>query len=80
MQVNGFVDELRDLGRLKFIRLNTSSGYLQVTIKKKEVSSEMLKQVEKISRQSSIAVEGELKKNKEAPGGQELIPTTKLSI
>ena len=60
MKVNGFVDELRDLGGLKFIKLNTSSGYLQVTIKKKEVSSEMLKLVEKISRQSAIAVEGEL--------------------
>lgn len=74
MRVNGFVDELRDLGGLKFIRLNTHDGYLQVTIKKKEASPDLLKQVEKISRQSVISVEGELKKNKEAPGGQELIP------
>ncbi len=74
MQVNGFVDELRDLGGLKFIRLNTSNGYLQVTVKKKEASAELLKEVEKISRQSVISVEGELQKNKEAPSGQELIP------
>ncbi len=74
MEVRGFVDEIRDLGGLKFIKLNTSNGYLQITVKKKEVSKDVLDKVEKITRQSVISVQGELKKSKEAPGGHEIIP------
>ncbi len=74
MEVNGFVDEVRNLGGLKFIKLNTAGGYLQVTVHKKEVSKDVLDKVEKMTRQSVISVHGKLQKNKEAPGGQEIIP------
>ncbi len=74
MNVNGFVDEIRNLGKLKFIRLNTASGYIQVTVHKEKVPKHVFDTVEKITRQSAISVTGVMKKNKEAPGGQELIP------
>ncbi len=74
MQINGWVEEIRDLGGIKFIKMHTPSGEIQVTVPKKKVSEEIFEKVDKITRQSAISVVGELKENKEAPGGKEIIP------
>lgn len=74
MQVNGWVEELRDLGGIKFIKLHTPNGDIQVTLPKKEVSKELFEKVDKITRQSAISVIGKMRKSRDAPGGREIIP------
>ena len=74
MRVNGWVEEIRNLGGIKFIKLHTPSGDIQITLPRKKVSRKIFDLVDKITRQSSISVEGDLRKNKEAPGGREIIP------
>lgn len=74
MQINGWVQEIRDLGGIKFIILHTPSGDIQITLDKKKVSKQVFDLVDKITRQSAISASGVLKKNKKAPGGKELIP------
>jgi len=74
MQINGFAEEIRNLGGIIFIKVHTTSGDIQVTLPKKKVSKEIFDLADKITRQSALSVTGEIKKNKEAPGGKEIIP------
>jgi len=74
MQINGWVEEIRNLGGIKFIKLHTTSGDIQVTLPKKKVSKEVFELADKITRQSALSVTGEIQNNKEAPGGKEMIP------
>ena len=75
MRINGWAEEIRNLGGIKFIKLHTTSGDIQVTLPKKIVSKEIFDIVDKITRQSALTVIGEMKDNKQAPGGKELIPS-----
>jgi len=74
MKINGWVEEMRDLGGIKFIKLHTISGDIQVTLPKKKVSKALFDEVDKITRQSALSITGKLRKNKEAPGGREMVP------
>ena len=74
MKFNGWVEEIRNLGGIKFIKLHTVSGDIQVTLPKKKVSKQLFDKVDNITRQSAISATGTLRKNKEAPGGKEVIP------
>ncbi len=74
MQINGWVEEIRNLGGIKFIKLHTVSGDVQVTLPKKKVSKKVFDIFDNITRQSALSVTGKMRKNKEAPGGKELIP------
>jgi nondiscriminating aspartyl-tRNA synthetase len=74
MKFNGWAEEIRNLGGIKFIKLHTISGDIQITLHKKKVSKELFDKVDKITRQSAISVTGTLRKNKEAPRGKEIIP------
>lgn len=74
MQINGWAEEIRNLGGIKFIKLHTTSGDIQITLPKKKVSKKLFDKVDEITRQSALTVTGKLRKNKEAPGGREIIP------
>ncbi len=74
MQINGFAEEIRDLGGIKFIKLHTISGDIQITLPKKIIPKELFDKVDKITRQSALTVIGDLKENKQAPDGKEIIP------
>jgi len=72
---NGWVEEIRNLGGIKFISLHTTDGNRQITLVKKNTPEALFKSVDSITRQSAISVWGEEKANKEAPGGKEIIPS-----
>uniref|UniRef100_A0A7J2TKS5 Aspartate--tRNA(Asp/Asn) ligase n=1 Tax=Archaeoglobus fulgidus TaxID=2234 RepID=A0A7J2TKS5_ARCFL len=72
--VAGWVHELRDLGGLVFIILRDRDGFIQVTLSKKVVDSEIFRKVKKINRESVVKVEGIVKKEERAPNGFEIIP------
>lgn len=74
VEVCGWCEELRDLGKIKFIKLHTPNGDLQITAKAGEVSNELLELISEITRQSALKIRGKIKQCPEAPGGKELIP------
>jgi len=74
MRFNGWAEEIRDLGGIKFIKLHTPSGDIQVTVPKEKVSRDVFEKVSMITRQSAISVIGEMRNNPEAPHGKEVIP------
>jgi len=70
----GWVHELRDLGKLKFIVLRDREGFIQITAKKGETNDKTLKSIDSVSRESVIKVKGKVKKNEKAPNGVEISP------
>ncbi len=69
--VAGWIQKLRDLGKVKFIVLRDKDGEIQITIKD---SPELDKTFGKLVRESVISVAGVVKKNAAAPGGREIVP------
>jgi len=71
--VAGWVHDVRDLGKLKFVILRDRSGLLQVTMKKGLCPDEVLEAAQ-LNKEDVVAFSGSLKENKIAPDGLELIP------
>jgi nondiscriminating aspartyl-tRNA synthetase len=71
--VMGWVRELRDLGKLKFIKLADGEGFIQITAKE-NVPIGLIKKIESLGREDVIAVKGTVKANEEAPNELEIIP------
>jgi len=88
VEVVGWINNSRDLSKVKFILLKDSSGTIQVTGVKGKTPDKIFKDMEKITKESVIYVKGTIKDSKQAPGGKEinpdeivvLNPSNKLSI
>ena len=72
--IAGWVKNSRALGKIKFIVLKDVSGEIQVTAVESKADKKVFEQMDKISRESVIVVEGEVKESKQAPGGKEIFP------
>ena len=72
--VMGWVRELRDLGKLKFIKLADREGFIQVTAKEGDVKPDIIEKIEGLGREDVIAVKGIVKASKQAPNGIEIMP------
>jgi len=72
--VFGWVQEIRDLGGLRFLILQDKTGKLQITIHRHKVASEAVEKAESLQKQYSIGVKGTVKKMGKAPGGAEIVP------
>ena len=68
--VKGFVHEIRDQSKVKFILIRDNSGIIQTvtTIDKKDIFDK----IARIPRESVISVEGNVKAEKQAPSGIEI--------
>lgn len=75
VRIAGWVHDVRDLGKLKFVHVRDVTGILQVTMKKGNVEDELLSSV-KVNKEDVVTFEGELKENKVAPDGVELNPVS----
>ena len=73
--VFGWVQEVRDLGGIRFIILQDREGTLQVTIPKKRVAPEVLAKSDVLQRRFNIGVRGTVKKTNMTPRGIEVIPS-----
>ncbi len=73
VRLAGWVHDLRDLGRLKFVQLRDCTGIVQITAKKGVVSEEVLKAMD-VNREDVVEVEGEVVESKIAKQGVEVIP------
>jgi aspartyl-tRNA synthetase len=70
----GWVQEIRDLGGIRFIILQDREGTIQVTILRKKAESEVLSKSEVLQKRYTIGVKGVVKKTKMTPRGVEVIP------
>src|SRR3989344_1852652 len=73
VHVHGWVHDVRELGKIRFLVLRDLSGVLQIVAVKSKVSEEIFKQMEQ-RRESVLVIHGEAKKSNQAPGGIEIIP------
>jgi nondiscriminating aspartyl-tRNA synthetase len=73
--VFGWVQEIRDLGGIRFIQLRDKSGLMQVTLPKKLVSKKVLEKCELLQTQSAVAVKGVVRKLNQAQREVEIIPS-----
>jgi nondiscriminating aspartyl-tRNA synthetase len=70
----GWVQEVRDLGGIRFIILQDREGTIQVTIPKKRVAPDVLSKSDALQKRFSIGVKGTVKKTAMTPRGIEVIP------
>ncbi len=74
--VNGWVQDIRNLGGISFLTLRDRFGTLQVTMPKKKIEPELFKTLTTVSRESAISVTGEVKESNQTASGLELIPSS----
>ncbi|PHP45104.1 aspartate--tRNA(Asn) ligase [Methanosarcinales archaeon ex4572_44] len=72
--IAGWVHEIRDLGGIIFALIRDREGIAQATLFKKTTPAELIGAVKSLSRESVVTVTGEVKLEKKAPGGYEIIP------
>ena len=72
--VAGWIHEIRDLGKLKFVIIRDREGKLQVTAKNETTEKSILETIDSLSKESVVEVEGTVKDNDRAPGGFEIVP------
>jgi aspartyl-tRNA synthetase len=70
----GWVQEIRDLGGIRFIILQDREGTIQVTVPRKKVNSEVLSKSDVLQKRYSIGVKGLVKKTDMTPRGVEVVP------
>ncbi len=70
----GWVQEIRDLGALRFVILQDREGTIQVTVLRKKVSGEVLSKADALQKRFSIGVKGTVKKTNMTPRGVEVLP------
>ncbi len=70
----GWVQEIRDLGGIRFIIMQDREGTIQVTIPKKRILPEVLAKSDLLQKRFCLAVKGTVKKTTMTPRGVEVIP------
>jgi aspartyl-tRNA synthetase len=70
----GWVQEIRDLGGIRFLILQDREGTIQVTILRKKADSEVLSKSDVLQKRYSIGVKGVVKKTEMTPRGVEVTP------
>ena len=70
----GWVQEIRDLGGIRFIIMRDREGTIQITIPKKKVGFEVLSKSDTLQKRYSIGVKGTVKKTSMSPRGFEVLP------
>ncbi len=72
VSIAGWVEEFRDLNKIKFIILRDFSGTIQITLPKSKVDSKIFNIT--LTKESVVSIKGTMIESKQARGGKELIP------
>jgi nondiscriminating aspartyl-tRNA synthetase len=70
----GWVQEIRDLGGIRFIILQDREGTIQVTVLRKKTPIEVVSKSDALQRRYSVGVRGTVKKTDMTPRGVEVLP------
>ena len=71
----GWVQDIRDLGGIRFIILQDREGTIQLTIPKKRIALEVLAKSDLLQKRFCVVVKGNVKKTNMTPRGIEVIPS-----
>ncbi len=71
IEIKGFVHEIRDQSKIKFIIIRDVTGVIQCIVKPEQ--KEVFNEIVKIPRESVLKITGKVKSNKQAPGGIEIL-------
>ncbi|MBU2616272.1 MAG: aspartate--tRNA(Asn) ligase [Nanoarchaeota archaeon] len=74
VELAGWVHNIRDLSKVRFIILKDMTGMIQIAGVKGKTSEGVFSEMDKISRESVIVVKGSVVDSKQAPGGKEINP------
>ena len=72
--VAGWLQDTRNLGGIAFILLRDRTGIAQITCLKKKLGDAVFAELTTISRESVLAITGELKENAQVSTGLEILP------
>lgn len=72
--VAGWVSEIRDFGKLRFLKIRDRTGYVQVTAHKDKIPEDVFSKLGDLTKESVVIVSGEAKAEKQAPNGIEILP------
>jgi len=70
----GWVQEIRDLGGIRFVILQDREGTIQITVLKKKASPEVLAKSDILQKRYSMGIKGTVKKTSMTPRGIEVLP------
>jgi aspartyl-tRNA synthetase len=73
--VEGWAQEVRNLGGISFLILRDRYGVVQVTCPKKKIAPEVMQAVTSLSRESVVRVTGTVKPSAQVKAGYEVIPS-----
>jgi len=74
--VQGWVQDVRNLGGISFVILRDKHGVLQIAVPKKKVPLEIFEVLTAIPRESVVRISGVVKESKQAKMGFEIVPTS----
>jgi asparaginyl-tRNA synthetase len=70
--VRGWLYNKRSSGKLQFLIVRDGTGYLQAVVAKSDVEPAVWEAAERVTQESSLAVTGQVREEKRAPGGYEM--------
>lgn len=74
--VNGWAQDVRNLGGISFLTLRDKFGTVQITMPKKKIDPELFTMLTTLSRESAVSVTGEVKESDQTALGLEIIPSS----
>ena len=79
VKIAGWVENLRSSGGVQFLIIRDGSGNIQATVHKDGVDEKTFESGNKLTQESSVILEGEVKEDKRAPDGYE-VKVKKLEV
>jgi len=76
VRIKGWLYNQRSSGKIKFMIIRDGTGFLQGTLVKSEMEEKYFSMLDDLNYESSIIVEGEIKSEKRAPSGYEMLVKT----
>lgn len=73
--VEGWVQEVRNLGGISFLILRDRYGIVQITAPKKKIVPELMDKLSSVPRESVVRIAGLVKQSAQAKAGFEIIPS-----
>jgi nondiscriminating aspartyl-tRNA synthetase len=73
--VEGWVQEVRNLGGISFLILRDRYGIIQITAPKKKIAPELMEMLSSVPRESVVRILGLVKQSAQAKAGFEIIPS-----
>jgi len=71
----GWMEDIRDLGRITFLTLRDREGLIQITVKRAEAPPQVLTKLGLMGRQYAVGIRGKVRAVREAPRGVEVEPS-----